>query len=111
MSQHMYETFKNVVNEDFSNEFKSFKNSAFIFWGKTDRATSLASGERINQLIKNSYFKAYEEDHYFFLKNSQDIGNEIVRRILYNIYTHSVYYDVGLVFDYQFYSGTITKLN
>lgn len=82
MSQNMYETFKNVVNEDFENEFQSYSGNAHVFWGKTDSATLLASGEKIASLIKNSYFKAYEEDHYFFLKNSHDIGNEIVRRIL-----------------------------
>ena len=82
MTQNMYETFKNVVNEDFEKEFQSYLGNAYIFWGKTDSATSLSSGEKIASLIPNSYFKAYEEDHYFFLKNSHDIGNEIVRRIL-----------------------------
>ena len=82
MSQNMYETFKNVVNEDFEKEFKAYLGNAHIFWGKTDTATSLASGKKIASLISTSYFKAYEEDHYFFLKNSHDIGNEIVRRIL-----------------------------
>lgn len=82
MSQNMYETFKNVLNEDFSAKFQSYSKNALIFWGKSDTATSLASGEKIAQLIENSIFKTYEEDHFFFLKNSEDIGNEIVRRIL-----------------------------
>lgn len=82
MNQNMYETFKNVLNEDFSSKFVAYQKNALIFWGKTDTATSLTSGKRISELIVNSTIKVYPEDHYFFLKNSQDIGNEIVRRIL-----------------------------
>ncbi|MEA3289876.1 MAG: alpha/beta hydrolase [Campylobacterota bacterium] len=73
MSQNMYETFKNVVDEDFSEYFKGFYKNALIFWGKEDTATSLSSGETIHSLIKNSSFKAYDGDHYFFIKNSKDI--------------------------------------
>ncbi|MEA3352333.1 MAG: alpha/beta hydrolase [Campylobacterota bacterium] len=73
MDHNMYETFKNVVDEDFSEYFKGFYKQALIFWGKEDTATSLSSGKLINDLIKNSVFKAYEGDHYFFIKNSKDI--------------------------------------
>ncbi len=75
MSEHMYATFKNAIAENLENDFAKFKNKAYIFWGKTDTATSLASGQKIHSLIKDSEFKAYEQDHYFFLKNSNDIGN------------------------------------
>jgi pimeloyl-ACP methyl ester carboxylesterase len=73
MSQNMYETFKNVVDEDFSEYFKGFYKDALIFWGEKDTATSLASGKKIDSLIKNSQFKSYDGDHYFFLKYSKDI--------------------------------------
>ena len=33
MSESMYETFKNVINEDFSSHFSNFQNNALIFWG------------------------------------------------------------------------------
>ena len=82
MSQNMYETFKNVVDEDFTEYFKGFYNHTLIFWGETDTATSLASGKKISQLIKNSDFRSYPEDHYFFLKNSQDISNVIEKCII-----------------------------
>lgn len=78
MSQNMYETFKNVLNEDFEEIFKSFKGTAKIFWGKNDSATSLKNGEKIASLIKNSSFKAYEGDHYFFLKHFHDISKIIL---------------------------------
>jgi len=82
MSQNMYETFKNVVDEDFSEYFKGFYNEALIFWGDTDTATSLESGKKIASLIKNSQFKSYPEDHFFFLKNSKDIATTIENNII-----------------------------
>lgn len=69
----MYETFKNVVDEDFSLVFLNFKNRAFIFWGRDDRATSLESGRKIAHLIQTSHFHVLEGDHYFFLKHSAQI--------------------------------------
>ena len=82
MSQNMYETFKNVVNEDFSNEFKNYKGKALIFWGKEDSATSLSSGKTIASLIENSQFKSYKGDHYFFVKNAKDISERVENGIL-----------------------------
>lgn len=69
----MYETFKNVVNEDFSSIFANFQKKASIFWGISDRATSLDSGEKISKLIKNSRFFALTGDHYFFLNQGKKI--------------------------------------
>jgi len=74
MSQNMYETFKNVVDEDFTNQFKSFKNNCLIFWGKADSATLLESGKKIHELIGQSEFYDYDGDHYFFLKHYKEIG-------------------------------------
>ncbi|STP12356.1 2-hydroxy-6-oxohepta-2,4-dienoate hydrolase [Helicobacter mustelae] len=73
LNQGMYNTFKNVVNEDFTPHFANFEQKAVIFWGKQDSATSLSSGEKISKLIKNSRFYALEGDHYFFLKQGDMI--------------------------------------
>jgi hypothetical protein len=78
MSQNMYETFKNVVDEDFSTTFKNHKGKTKIFWGKKDTATTLQSGQTINKLINNSKFYSYDDDHYFFLKHKSDISNKIM---------------------------------
>lgn len=75
MPKNMYETFKNVVDEDFTPHFKAFSGKALIFWGKDDNATHLKSGERIASLIKNSKFYDFDGDHYFFLKNATKIEN------------------------------------
>ena len=77
MNEVMYETFKNVVNENLEEDFKNYRGNALIFWGKEDTATSLSSGEKIASLIKNSTFKAYDGDHYFFTKNAKDIAHRI----------------------------------
>ena len=77
MSENMYTTFKNVVNEDFSSYFSNFSNNTLIFWGEKDTATSLESGKNIANLIKKSTFISYDGDHYFFVKNVEDITKRI----------------------------------
>lgn len=82
MSENMYATFKNVVNEDFSNHFSNFENNALIFWGEKDSATSLISGKKIASLIKKSNFISYDGDHYFFAHHAKDICERIENGIL-----------------------------
>ncbi len=82
MNPNMYETFKNVVDEDFSEVFKKHQGNTLIFWGETDTATTLESGKTIHKLIKDSYFKSYNADHYFFLKSNDDISNIIMDKII-----------------------------
>lgn len=77
MDENMYETFKNVVDEDFSNTFSSYSKKAILFWGKTDTATTLKSGKIMHKLIKNSTFTSYDDDHYFFLRHYKDVANKI----------------------------------
>ena len=82
MSENMYATFKNVVNEDFTSHFSNFSNNALIFWGEKDVATSIQSGEKIASLIKKSTFISYDGDHYFFAQNAKDISERIENGIL-----------------------------
>ena len=77
MSHEMYETFKNVVDEDFEDNFAQSKSRALCFWGKEDTATPLYTGEKIANLIKNSKFYPLDGDHFFFLANAQFIADEI----------------------------------
>jgi len=81
MPENMYETFKNVVDEEFDDEFKKYQGSALLFWGDTDTATTLSSGKLIHSYIKNSKFKSYDDNHYFFLRYSDDIENNILQNI------------------------------
>ncbi len=77
LSKQMYETFKTVVDEDFSDIFADFPNAALICWGSDDTATPLEAGEKIASLIKNSRFIEYEGDHYFFLQHTKEIAKQI----------------------------------
>ncbi len=79
MSHEMYETFKNVVDEDFESEFSKFQGKALLFWGKEDTATPLYTGEKIATLIKNSRFYPLDGDHFFFLKHSPFIEQKILQ--------------------------------
>ena len=77
MSRVMYETLKNVVDEDFTKHFADFGGRAFIFWGENDKATPVTSGESIDRLIKNSSFFPLSGDHFFFLLHAKFISDEI----------------------------------
>ncbi|SFP37949.1 alpha/beta fold hydrolase [Hydrogenimonas thermophila] len=77
MPEHMYKTFKNVVDEDFEKVFSEFVHSALICWGKEDSATPLTAGKKIYNLMPNADFKVFEGDHYFFLKQK----NEVIKTI------------------------------
>lgn len=77
LSPQMYETFKTVVNEDFSSLFESYSGKALLFWGKDDTATPLNTAKNINKKILNSKLFEYDGDHYFFMKHSDKIAQEI----------------------------------
>ena len=81
MSHEMYETFKNVVDEDFEDEFAKSKSRALCFWGIDDTATPLYTGEKIAGLIEDSKFYSLEGDHFFFLKHAKFIADEITEDI------------------------------
>ncbi|AII14901.1 alpha/beta hydrolase family protein [Campylobacter iguaniorum] len=77
MSKIMYETLKNVVDEDFRDIFANTSSKTLIFWGEGDRATSLRSGETISRLIKGSQFFPLSGDHFFFLLHAKFISGVI----------------------------------
>lgn len=77
LSEPMYQTFKNVVDENFSDKFAAYNGKALLFWGRNDTATPLFAGKKIHSLIENSQMKVYDGDHYFFLNKSAAIAKEI----------------------------------
>ena len=78
MSHEMYETFKNVVDEDFEEVFSQSRSKALLFWGKEDTATPLYTGEKIASLIPESYFYPLDGDHFFFLQYADFIEQKIL---------------------------------
>jgi pimeloyl-ACP methyl ester carboxylesterase len=77
LSEPMYQTFKNVVNEDFTKKFSVYDGTALLCWGKNDTATPLGSAKKINELIKDSSLKVYDGDHYFFMLHAQDVSKQV----------------------------------
>jgi len=82
LSEHMYQTFKNVVDEDFSKEFSHYNGKALLCWGKDDTATPLSSAQKIDELIPDSKLVVYEGDHFFFVQNAKDISSKIEETFL-----------------------------
>ncbi len=80
MSHEMYETFKNVVDEDFEASFATSQSKTLCFWGKEDTATPLYTGEKIAGLIKDSTFYPLDGDHFFFLKHHAFITQTITKQ-------------------------------
>jgi len=78
MSHEMYETFKNVVDEDFESRFATYRGKALLFWGKEDTATPLYTGEKIASLIPGSQFYPLDGDHFFFLQHADFIEQKIL---------------------------------
>jgi len=79
MNPGMYETFKATVNEDFEANFGKLRSKALLFWGKTDTATPLWTGEKIAESIPDAKLYPLEGDHYFFLdaKNARFVAETI----------------------------------
>ncbi len=77
LSLEMYETFKIVVNEDFSSVFENFTNKAALYWGKEDTATPLEAANKINSLIEDSSLELFDGDHYFFVHYPKEITTSI----------------------------------
>ncbi|QOY53713.1 alpha/beta hydrolase [Candidatus Sulfurimonas marisnigri] len=82
LSEPMYQTFKNVVNEDFSYEFSKFGGKALLCWGKEDTATPLSSAQKIDKLIPDSHLVVYEGGHFFFMDHAKDISEHIKNTFL-----------------------------
>ncbi len=82
MSENMYETFKNVVDEDFSEIFKNYKGRVLIFGGDKDTAVPPEAVKKQGKLFKSETV-ILDGDHYFFFigkdaeKNRQIISKAI----------------------------------
>lgn len=81
MSQNMYETFKNVVDEDFSDIFKNYKGKVLIFGGKDDTAVPPEAVKKQGKLF-NSKTIMLSGNHYFFFNSpNKNIARENRKKI------------------------------
>lgn len=79
MNQAMYETFKNVVNEEFEENFNKLgSQKVLLFWGESDSATPLWTAKKIANIIgARAKLYSLEGDHFFFLKHAKFISEII----------------------------------
>ncbi|BCX79474.1 alpha/beta fold hydrolase [Campylobacter sp. 19-13652] len=81
MSETMYETFKNVVNEDFREHFAALNlDEVLIFWGESDSAVSTKAAKELKNITPNSSLKILSGDHFFFLNHAKEIANDCLKR-------------------------------
>lgn len=80
----MYETFKIVVREDFSEHFRALTSKTLIFWGKDDEALPLALGEKMHNLIADSTLFVCEGGHFFFLDSANRTKIETTTKEFFN---------------------------
>ena len=82
LSQPMYETFKQVVNEDFTDKFIAYKGKALLCFGRQDTATPMWTAYKIAELISGSSVIEFDGDHYFFLEQGAAVAKEIENTVL-----------------------------
>lgn len=81
LSSVMYETFKNVVDEDFTQKYAAYRGRALLFWGMEDTATPISSGKAILSLIESSKLYEFTGGHFFFLDKGSIIAQTIKQEI------------------------------
>jgi pimeloyl-ACP methyl ester carboxylesterase len=77
LSEPMYETFKRVVNEDFSEAFRAFKGKALLCFARQDTATPMWTAYKIADLIPGAEVVEFDGDHYFFLEQALSVAKAI----------------------------------
>ena len=85
MSQNMYETFKNVVDEDFSEEFKNFKGKVLIFGGTNDSAIPYEAIKEQGKLFKSDIIMLNGGHYFFFNDEEAKVNREIIE---FNVVNH-----------------------
>ena len=82
LTEIMYQTFKNVVNEDFTQIFKEYSGKALLCWGKDDTATPLWTAEKMVELMGDARLVVFEGDHYFFMQQAEAVAKEVETTVL-----------------------------
>jgi pimeloyl-ACP methyl ester carboxylesterase len=85
MSENMYETFKNVVDEDFKEVFAKYKGKVLIFGGKEDTAVPEKAVNEQGRLF-NSKIIMLNGGHYFFFQGNDAAKNrKIISKEVKNV--------------------------
>lgn len=78
----LQQTFKNIIQQDLTNELSKIDTNTLIIWGKNDILTPLSDGLIMQKLIPNSTIKIFEDtSHFSYLDNQQQFITEITNFI------------------------------
>lgn len=82
LDNNMYQTFKNVVNEDLKFTYKNIREETLLIWGEKDKSTPLKDGIYIRRQIKNSRLIIYPDSGHFSYLDYPTLTNKIVNEFL-----------------------------
>jgi len=78
----LQQTFKNVIQQDLTDELPKIDLPTLIIWGKNDISTPLSDGITIQKLIPNSILKVFNDtSHFSYLDDQQQFVTEITNFI------------------------------
>ena len=78
----LQQTFKNVIQQDLTEELSKIDTSTLIIWGKNDTSTPLSDGIIMQKLIPNSTLKIFNDtSHFSYLDDQQQFITEVVNFI------------------------------
>ncbi|MBO5414166.1 MAG: alpha/beta hydrolase [Bacilli bacterium] len=82
LDNNMYQTFKNVVNEDLKYYYKYIEIPTLIIWGEKDIDTPLKDGYYMNKNITNSSLIVYPDIGHFSYLSYPTLTNQIINKFL-----------------------------
>jgi pimeloyl-ACP methyl ester carboxylesterase len=72
------QTFKNVIQQDLTNDLPKIEIPTLIIWGKNDVSTPLSDGQKIHQLISNSQLIVFSDtSHFSYLDDQEQFVTEV----------------------------------
>ena len=82
MSENMYETFKRVVDEDFSGIFANYKGKVLIFGGDKDTAVPLEAVKKQGELFKSKIIMLRGGHYFFFNDENAEENRKIIKELI-----------------------------
>lgn len=69
LPQGLYNTFKNIINEDLTPYLNKINSDVLLIWGENDTQTPISDAHKMNNLIKNSALIVIKNtSHFFYLE-------------------------------------------
>lgn len=82
VSEHMKETFKNIVGYDISSDARKLDIPVLLIYGTNDTSTPLEMGEKLNKLIPGSELKTVKGAGHFIHHDNPELVNKYIEDFL-----------------------------